>query len=182
MRKPLALRRSRMPPILAKISYFPAQKSVFQRATNGGSQREARPGGRRAGCVVLAELGGLPELEASQNRIALRSGCSFAGNDGIFVTILPARSAASGSGIVSVAPLGVRRFRQGAAEVDEVVGDDAEPDPALHTIITFVSAAGEAVPALDDADAPRNRFAISGRCGTSASSAHVCAPRSCSID
>src|SRR5262249_59437715 len=33
------------------------------------------------------------------------------------------------------------------------VGDDAEPDPALHTIITFVSTAGEAVPALDDADA-----------------------------
>ena len=101
----------------------------------------------------MAELGGLPELEASQNRIALRSGCSFAGNDGIFVTILPARSAASGSGLVSMAQLGVRRFRQGAAEVDEVVGDDAEPDPALHTIITFVSAAGEAVPALDDADA-----------------------------
>ena len=52
-----------------------------------------------------------------------------------------------------MAQLGVRRFRQGAAEVDQVVGDDAEPDPALHTIITFVSAAGEAVPALDDADA-----------------------------
>ena len=36
---------------------------------------------------------------------------------------------------------------------DEVVGDDAEPDPALDPVIALVSTAGEAVPAFDDADA-----------------------------
>ena len=42
---------------------------------------------------------------------------------------------------------------QGIADVDEVVGDDAEPDPALHPVIALVSTAVEAVPAFDDADA-----------------------------
>jgi hypothetical protein len=36
---------------------------------------------------------------------------------------------------------------------DEVVGDDAELDPALDPVIALVSTAGEAVPAFDDADA-----------------------------
>src|SRR5271165_2588399 len=42
---------------------------------------------------------------------------------------------------------------QGPAYVDEVVGDDAEPDPALHSGVAFVAAAVEAVSALGDADA-----------------------------
>src|ERR1700674_2070446 len=41
----------------------------------------------------------------------------------------------------------------GAADVDESVGDDAEPDPARHSGVPFVAAAVESVPALDDADA-----------------------------
>ena len=40
-----------------------------------------------------------------------------------------------------------------AADVDEVVGDDAEPDPAFHSVVALVAAANEAVPALGDADA-----------------------------
>ena len=40
-----------------------------------------------------------------------------------------------------------------AADVDEVVGDHPEADPALHPGITLVSAAIEPVPALDHADA-----------------------------
>src|SRR5262245_31068857 len=42
---------------------------------------------------------------------------------------------------------------QRAADVDEVGGDHAEPDPALHAGLAPVAAAREAVPALDDADA-----------------------------
>ena len=37
---------------------------------------------------------------------------------------------------------------EGAADVDEVVGDDAEPDPAFHSIVALVAAAIEAVAAL----------------------------------
>jgi hypothetical protein len=44
-------------------------------------------------------------------------------------------------------------FFLGTANVDEVVGDHAEPDPALHSGIALVSAAIEAVPPLGDADA-----------------------------
>ena len=41
----------------------------------------------------------------------------------------------------------------GVPDVDEVVGDHAEPDPAPHSGVAFVAAAVEAVPALDHADA-----------------------------
>src|ERR1700680_2574441 len=44
-------------------------------------------------------------------------------------------------------------LRHGAADVDESVGDDAEPDPARHSGVALVAAAVESVPALDDADA-----------------------------
>src|SRR5439155_1308950 len=44
-------------------------------------------------------------------------------------------------------------FVHGAADVEEVIGDYAKPDPALHTGIAFIAAAIEAVPALDHADA-----------------------------
>src|ERR1700687_2420600 len=37
--------------------------------------------------------------------------------------------------------------------MDDVVGDDAEPDPALHSGIAFVAAAAEPVSPFDDADA-----------------------------
>ena len=46
-----------------------------------------------------------------------------------------------------------RALVQRSADVDEVVGDHAEPDPALHAGLAPVAAAREAVPALDDADA-----------------------------
>jgi len=46
-----------------------------------------------------------------------------------------------------------RALMQRLADVDEVVGDDAEPDPALHAGLSPIAAAGEAAPALDDADA-----------------------------
>src|SRR3954462_15368739 len=41
----------------------------------------------------------------------------------------------------------------GVADGDEVVGDDAEADPALHAGIAFVAAAVEAMAAFDHADA-----------------------------
>src|SRR5437667_1691833 len=41
-----------------------------------------------------------------------------------------------------------------ATDVDEVVGDDAEPDPALHSGTALVTAAIEPVSPFDDADAP----------------------------
>src|SRR5258705_2803742 len=40
-----------------------------------------------------------------------------------------------------------------ATDVDDVVGDDAEPDPTLHSGIAFVAAAIEPVSPLDHADA-----------------------------
>ena len=65
---------------------------------------------------------------------------------------------------------------QGPADVDEVVSDDAEPDPAFHSSVALVAAAVEAVSALGDADAPpRIRCAISGPGGTIVSSARACA-------
>jgi hypothetical protein len=39
------------------------------------------------------------------------------------------------------------------AKIEEVVGDDAEPDPALHPVVAIISTADEAVPAFDDGDA-----------------------------
>ena len=38
-------------------------------------------------------------------------------------------------------------------DVDEVVGDHAEPDPTLHSGLALVPTAVEAVPPLDHADA-----------------------------
>jgi hypothetical protein len=35
-----------------------------------------------------------------------------------------------------------------AADIDEIIGDDAEADPAPHSIVAAISAALEAVPAL----------------------------------
>ena len=40
-----------------------------------------------------------------------------------------------------------------AANIDEIVCNHAEPDPALHAFVTFVPAAIEAMSALADADA-----------------------------
>src|SRR6478752_8338917 len=40
-----------------------------------------------------------------------------------------------------------------AADVDEVIGDHAEPDPALHSCFALVSAAIEPMPPFDHADA-----------------------------
>src|SRR5437868_11671593 len=40
-----------------------------------------------------------------------------------------------------------------AADVEEIVGDHAEPDPALHSGIALVAAAVEPVPSFDHADA-----------------------------
>ena len=48
-----------------------------------------------------------------------------------------------------VAPLGQR-----ASNINEVIRNHTEPDPAFHSIITFVPAAIETVPPLGDADAP----------------------------
>jgi hypothetical protein len=41
----------------------------------------------------------------------------------------------------------------GATDVDDVVGDDAEADPAVHSNGASVSAAIEAMSPFDDADA-----------------------------
>src|SRR5262245_51374382 len=40
------------------------------------------------------------------------------------------------------------------ADIDEVVGDDAEADPAIHSDSSLVAATAEAVSSFDDADAP----------------------------
>src|SRR6516162_1918869 len=47
-----------------------------------------------------------------------------------------------------VAPLGQR-----ASDINEIIRDHTEPDPAFHSIITFVPAAIETVAPLGDADA-----------------------------
>ena len=61
-----------------------------------------------------------------------------------------------------------------AADVDEVVGDDPETDPAPHSVVAAVSAPIEAVTTLADTDATfASRYAIAGRCGTIASSARA---------
>ena len=39
-------------------------------------------------------------------------------------------------------------LRAGASDVEEIVGDDTEPDPALHPVVAPVSTAGEAVSAF----------------------------------
>jgi hypothetical protein len=40
------------------------------------------------------------------------------------------------------------------ADVDDVVGDDAEPDPTVHSDVAFVAATAGTVSPLDHADAP----------------------------
>jgi hypothetical protein len=49
--------------------------------------------------------------------------------------------------------LGSGLLFHGATNVDDVVGDDAEPDPAAHSEVALVSAAVEAMSPLDGADA-----------------------------
>src|ERR1700724_1389170 len=49
--------------------------------------------------------------------------------------------------------LGGRLLFDRTADVDDVVGDDAEPDPAVHSDESLVATTGEAVSALDHADA-----------------------------
>src|SRR2546426_7245433 len=44
--------------------------------------------------------------------------------------------------------------RQRRPEVDEIVTEDSEPDPALHAGVTFVAAARESVAPLQQADSP----------------------------
>jgi hypothetical protein len=44
-------------------------------------------------------------------------------------------------------------FFHSAADVDDVVGDDSEANPALHSDVAPVAAAAEAVSPFDDADA-----------------------------
>ncbi len=47
-----------------------------------------------------------------------------------------------------------RLLFHGATDVDEVVGDDAEADPAVHADIALVAAAREAVSPFDNAMRP----------------------------
>ena len=44
-------------------------------------------------------------------------------------------------------------FFQCAADVEEIVGDHAEPDPTLHSGVALVAAAAKPVPPFDHADA-----------------------------
>src|SRR5947207_8253575 len=46
-----------------------------------------------------------------------------------------------------------RLLLDGATDVDEIVGDDTESDPAVHADVTFVAAAVETVASLDHTDA-----------------------------
>src|SRR5215510_1052190 len=50
--------------------------------------------------------------------------------------------------------LGGRLGGDSVAEIDEIVGDDPEPDPALHSIVAGIAASVETMPTLADADAP----------------------------
>jgi hypothetical protein len=50
--------------------------------------------------------------------------------------------------------LGLCRPFHNAADVDEVIGDYAEANPALHSDRLFVTATAEAVSPFDDADVP----------------------------
>jgi hypothetical protein len=50
--------------------------------------------------------------------------------------------------------LRLRRLFQNAADVDEVVGDDAEANPAIHSGRSLVAATAKALSPFDDADVP----------------------------
>ena len=57
-------------------------------------------------------------------------------------------------GLVGGEGLGHGLFGHDATDVEEVVGDHPEANPALHPSIALVSAAGEPVAPFDHADAP----------------------------
>src|SRR5437867_12276393 len=47
---------------------------------------------------------------------------------------------------------GFRRSGESAADIDEVVADDAESDPAFHAVLSFVTTAIESMASLYEAD------------------------------
>src|SRR2546421_362338 len=49
--------------------------------------------------------------------------------------------------------LGGRLLFHGPTYVDDIVSDDAQPDPAVHSDVALISAAVEPVPPLNHADA-----------------------------
>src|SRR6266852_2317922 len=58
------------------------------------------------------------------------------------------------SGRVAGAFLGSEARGQHPADIDEVIGNDSETDPAMHARVTFIEAAAESVTSLEHADAP----------------------------
>src|SRR6266571_560278 len=58
------------------------------------------------------------------------------------------------SGRVAGAFLGSEARVQHPADIDEVIGNDSETDPAMHARVTFIEAAAESVASLEHADAP----------------------------
>src|SRR5881628_3073609 len=58
------------------------------------------------------------------------------------------------SGRVAGAFLGSEARVQHPADIDEVIGNDSETDPAMHARVTFIEAAAESVAPLEHADAP----------------------------
>src|SRR6266852_4772775 len=58
------------------------------------------------------------------------------------------------SGRVAGAFLGSEARGQHPADIDEVIGNDSETDPAMHARVTFIEAAAESVASLEHADAP----------------------------
>src|SRR3989475_11091966 len=68
--------------------------------------------------------------------------------------------------------------REAPADLDQVIGDHAESDPAFHAVESSVAATTQSMAALEHADAPpRFRSSISGRRGTNAAFAISGAPR-----
>src|SRR2546425_1251954 len=57
------------------------------------------------------------------------------------------------SGRVAGAFLGSEARVQHPADIDEVIGNDSETDPAMHARVTFIEAAAESVASLEHADA-----------------------------
>src|SRR6266436_4614706 len=58
------------------------------------------------------------------------------------------------SGGVARAFLGSEARGQHPSDIDEVIGNDSETDPAMHACITFIEAATESAAPLEHADAP----------------------------
>jgi hypothetical protein len=65
----------------------------------------------------------------------------------------PGRAAGAGSGCGRVQTLRSSLSAHHLADVDEIVGDHAESDPTLHSIVALISTAIEAIAPLDHADA-----------------------------